>query len=307
MRENQKFLCTTGAVLLVAAIVVVCSLESSSRADCSHLKQLKKIYDSPTPDAPKIPCLKIGILLLHNDRGGKEFLEVSMRNKQQYAALHGYSVIDASDMIDPSRPVAWSKLTAIKHHLSTYDYVVWMDLDVLVMDMEMKLEWIMFGKQGAANWDILMSQDWNGPNTGVFIVKSSDWSRWFLQHLWEQEHLSNAPYIFEYEQRAFHYVLQTERWQAMRHPVYLGDSAEIWKHFEFVPQCSLNSYVFRTMTLRTFRAMLQGGYTNANFAPGDFIIHFAGMRGRMRQEMLLEHSKLAEENARLHPDATSYC
>ena len=39
-------------------------------------------------------------------------------------------------MIDPDRPVAWAKLTAAEYHLShTYDYIMYVDMDVVIMDM----------------------------------------------------------------------------------------------------------------------------------------------------------------------------
>ena len=32
--------------------------------------------------------------------------------------------------------------------------------------------------------DLFISEDWNGVNTGVFILRNSSWSRWFLQEAW---------------------------------------------------------------------------------------------------------------------------
>lgn len=37
-------------------------------------------------------------------------------------------------MIDTTRPVAWSKLSAAEHYLSDYDYVFYIDMDIVIMD-----------------------------------------------------------------------------------------------------------------------------------------------------------------------------
>ena len=64
-----------------------------------------------------------------------------------------------------------------------------------------------------------MATDWSGPNTGVWIAKNTQFTKNFLQLLWDQDQLvpprspEGASYPFEYEQRAFHYLLNTDVWQ----------------------------------------------------------------------------------------------
>ena len=39
-------------------------------------------------------------------------------------------------MINPDRPVAWAKLAAAEYHLShTFDYIMYIDMDVVIMNM----------------------------------------------------------------------------------------------------------------------------------------------------------------------------
>lgn len=47
---------------------------------------------------------------------------------------------------------------------------------------------------------------------------------------------------FEYEQRAFHYILDTKIWANRQLPSYPGNISEIREHFRYVPQCTMNSY-----------------------------------------------------------------
>jgi mannan polymerase II complex MNN10 subunit len=48
-------------------------------------------------------------------------------NKLSYAKRHGYRFIDASPLLDRSRPPSWSKILAVRHHLAHYDWVFWND------------------------------------------------------------------------------------------------------------------------------------------------------------------------------------
>lgn len=50
---------------------------------------------------------------------------MSVNNKKDYAALHGYEVIIAtSEDIDTRRPAAWSKLLVMQKHIHQYDYLM---------------------------------------------------------------------------------------------------------------------------------------------------------------------------------------
>lgn len=48
--------------------------------------------------------------------------------------------------------------------------------------------------------DLIVTQDWNGPNSGVILVRNSDYSRWLLQEWWDQEQLVEGKLLFLYEQ-----------------------------------------------------------------------------------------------------------
>eukprot|EP01034_Spumella_vulgaris_P018254 gene18254-23305_t len=78
------------------------------------------------------------------------------------------------------------------------------------------------------------------------FARNSDFSKTFLQLAWDQEQLvqkysaNGVPHPFEYEQRAFHYLMNTPLWQGRGLPQYQGDYLENRKHFTTLPQCSMN-------------------------------------------------------------------
>ena len=53
-------------------------------------------------------------------------------------------------------------------HITTYDYLLKTDVDTLVTNMETRLEEYAAASGGA---DMIISEDWNGVNTGVFLLK----------------------------------------------------------------------------------------------------------------------------------------
>ena len=246
--------------------------------------------------------LKIGILVLYGPsttgEWGEDVMSMVMKNRHDYAKRHGYEIINGNSEIDPTRPVAWSKLLAIKKFLPHYDYIFYIDTDAVFMNPSIRLEdLIAAGDSGYAEKpkDFIMTKDWNGPNTGCFFTRRSEWSADFLQLAWDQEHLvppvspspGHGKHPFEYEQRAFHYLLRTRVWKSRPAlPVYtpspprhihndktgdihsvrtegtpapslsdrVGSSADIWQHFSFsLPQCALNSYSIHPLDLSHFR------------------------------------------------------
>ncbi|CAN0522541.1 unnamed protein product, partial [Ectocarpus sp. 8 AP-2014] len=62
------------------------------------------------------------------------------------------------------------------------------------MNPAFKMEWLLDES------DLIVTQDWNGPNSGVILIKNSDFSRWLLQEWWDQKQFVNGPYPFHYEQ-----------------------------------------------------------------------------------------------------------
>ncbi|CBJ33325.1 Glycosyltransferase, family GT34 [Ectocarpus siliculosus] len=240
--------------------------------------------------------LRFGIILMCDEgMWPQQYSEKSIANKKAYAALHGYDVIVATSAdIDRSRPAAWSKLLVLSKHLGSYDYVIFVDIDAFVMNPAFKLEWLLdvARKQqqtgGIDGWgagkesDLIVTQDWNGPNSGVILIKNSDFSRWLLQEWWDQKQFVNGPYPFHYEQRAMHYLLQTDCWKEEGLPFY-ADYAVVRAHTAVLDQCAMNSYLVHPWQVLLGRTSVGSA---ARYESGDFMLHFAGKKGRVRLELV---------------------
>jgi len=117
--------------------------------------------------------------------------QLSIANKRLYALRHNYEllVLHGPEAVDASRPPAWSKFINLQAHLSSYDYICFMDVDTLVTNLAVRLEDLV---QTGSGGDLIVSEDWNGVNTGVFLLRNSRWSHWFLEEAWGAKVEGNA-------------------------------------------------------------------------------------------------------------------
>ena len=275
--------------------------------------------------------LRIGLIMLFSegdsissgDGWGAEQMHRVIRNRVHYCHRHGYVPIvlttdtgaDAStgsSTLDPSRPVAWSKFLAIQRHLPEYDYVAYIDMDAVIMEPSTPLE--AFIEATGPCSDVILTEDWNGPNTGVYLVKNSPWSRWFLSHAWElglplvsKTNPEGFKHPFQYEQRVVHYLLESSVWTKRTLSKYHAPDAAnaLRTHVSVLPQCAFNSYSLHPVG--AFFIDTHGvssdvaRYVDARPGEGvrgDFLVHFAGKKGKVKMHLLDHYLGLSELHLR---------
>ncbi len=115
-----------------------------------------------------------------------ELLEVSAPTFADYAQSHGYE-LDLRTEIGPSdRPVSWSRIPLIQSLLATFDLVLWIDADAVVVDASLDIA------------DRLGPHDLMGmvahvttesidpvPNCGVWILRADDRIGKLLDQVWD--------------------------------------------------------------------------------------------------------------------------
>lgn len=207
----------------------------------------------------------------HN--GEESLRQRSLKNKQAYAELHGYGFyLSHPEDIDRSRPAPWRKVLDIKKLLKSYEYVMYVDLDTVILNENIKLESIIYANEKTMNADFIMTKDPHGPNSGVFFARRSEWTMSFLDQWYGVTDFDTAPwytqYPFLYEQRGLHYLYSSDYWIHRGMPRY--DHYEtVRPHFTFVPQCTMNSYVW---------------IGNVNMA--HLIVHLAGYSDYIKREKM---------------------
>jgi hypothetical protein len=271
-------------------------LTPSSRISCPALQYNNGEAGVSNAQSP----LKIGLMMLFSgggNAGNKELMERVVRNRRVYCELHNCELLVANDFVDKSRPPAWSKLIAAKMYLKNYDYILYLDMDMVILNMSVSIvNFINYARShsGNKNIDIIMGQDWSGPNTGAWIVRHSNWSIQFFDNAWKLGEVMVQPkatdgksYPFQYEQRVFHYMLATDVWTKRKLPAY-PKSAEVNEHFFILPQCAVNSYSIHPLEYRANRF-------DSQYVPGDFLIHFPGKSPKNKEYLMNHYLIIAEK------------
>jgi|TARA_B100001113_G_scaffold327866_1_gene301708 hypothetical protein len=133
-----------------------------------------------------------------------------------------------------------------------------MDVDTIISNFDVRLEDIV-----DYEYDQILAADKNGLNCGVWMIRNTEWSLWFLDEMWSQSQLVGAaPWqmLFHFEQRAFHYLYQTNIWRQKVGGEQFEKANTVRARTKVVNSCVFNSQL-------------------AFYEDGDFLIHLAGLKG----------------------------
>jgi hypothetical protein len=123
---------------------------------------------------------------------------------RRFADAHGYAlrVVQRNDCV---RRGGWLKIEPIIATLSgAFDFVLWLDADTYVAKADTDI-------RNVAHPDIDLHLAWHTPrhddrphfNTGVMLIRASDWSRTFFARVWERGPLAHKWN----DQAAIHHLL----------------------------------------------------------------------------------------------------
>jgi hypothetical protein len=193
--------------------------------------------------------MKIGICTLTIGEKYKEKTKWTTVNKKSYCARHGYEFIEDESIWDKSKPIPWSKILLLLKYIDQYDYLVWIDADILIMNMDTKIETFIARYPG---YDQISGSDWKMQNTGVWIIKNTDFSKRFLTEVWDNV----------YDEK--------------------GDPKERYMNWE---QGSVINLMDRNVLnckerIRVTYPEEMNSYW-FNYFPGHFVLHFAGVRDEL--------------------------
>eukprot|EP00246_Nothoceros_aenigmaticus_P006253 TRINITY_DN19050_c0_g1_i1.p1 TRINITY_DN19050_c0_g1~~TRINITY_DN19050_c0_g1_i1.p1 ORF type:complete len:238 (+),score=24.03 TRINITY_DN19050_c0_g1_i1:3-716(+) len=209
---------------------------------------------------PDSLCFGIGNITILSITPGlpQAFLEQLRKNRLWYAYRHGYRYCEVSTVLDLFSPVPWTKISAVMLVLSFADVVVHMHPDALIRNDSITVESIISMPEfNVSSKDVIYSTSF-GPSrvmepsmkdaidTGVFIVRSSSWSKTFLEVLCK----FFRPYLF--------------------HTVSADDALEVYrsKHFqEFSDHVAIIPFWYLNSPC---------GDQYNSYRPGDFVARYLG-------------------------------
>lgn len=161
-------------------------------------------------------------------------IKYGMLSLENYSIKNKYDLFYDNDY-DKSRLIYWAKVKSLIKYIDTdkYDYVVWIDADTIIMNDNIKLEDIIT-KYMSENIHTLMCMD-NGLkyNTGVWFLKSSEYSKNILELIYNQEQFLTTRMP---EQDAFEFIYNNNMNELKNHSVILQNN----RQHEF--NCSMYDY-----------------------------------------------------------------
>lgn len=207
-----------------------------------HVVETKRISGFVIGRSTKIidKMCKIAVCTLTIGEKYKKVVYWGHHTKELYCMRHGYDLRTDEDIYDKSRPPAWSKIKLLLKCLEEdYEYVVWMDADTAIMNHNITLDDII--TQFSGNKDMMIAKDLYNFNTGVMFVKNTEWSKKFLNHVYNQTEYINDG---NWEQTA---IID----------LYKANALDSQLHIQSCKQTVFNSYWFV-------------------YEDGQFLLHFAG-------------------------------
>jgi hypothetical protein len=254
---------------------------------CSIISLLFYAYNQICPNSTPLtiyaPVNRSKILIVTIALGDHWYKPLVKANRENYCKKHGYDLLfleNSTTTIEYYLYEAWSKISEgllLLNESSAYEWLFFTDLDLFIMNLDQKLENII-DKTVQTNMaisieletDFIIAKDSNGFNTGSFLVRNCNYTRYIFQEIWQRRNEKNIPHIDGwYEQAVFMHL-------AKKFP-------EMNSHIARVKQKVLNAY--SNNHYRYFR--------------GDFILHFPGPS--MKKDIPRFAKKLVELQPELKP------
>lgn len=132
------------------------------------------------------------LVLMASTLGERPHVHFTVESNRHYSKCNGYNfVFHDLDIEQHLIPLGctphWSKITAILHHLPYYDYLFWIDDDAMFLDSSVRIESFIVSNPQA---DFILTRELNpssAVNTGVMLVKNSDFSHLALQKVLQSD------------------------------------------------------------------------------------------------------------------------
>jgi len=197
--------------------------------------------------------MNIGVYTQYNS-AFKPIADITVPVLSEYCSKHGYHLSAMSNQ-PVKRSIIWDRVLCLLENMEKHDWVVHMDTDVLVTDLEVKLEDLIHPK-----CHLMLSADQNGINDGILFVRNSPEARMILSTVWQ-----------DFGRTGVHCAQDALR--------DLIASSEVVRTMVYVaPQARFNSYLYTEYGM--------GEDTPGHWRKGDFILHLPGRSNERRVELL---------------------
>jgi hypothetical protein len=115
-------------------------------------------------------------------------LRIASRSFRRYAARHGYELELHTEIVDPTRPAPWSKVVLLRRLAESYDLVLWLDADLVIVDPSLDIACEL--EDGRFLYMVEhQTREGRMPNSGVMMLRGGAQTIVFLDEVYAQEDL----------------------------------------------------------------------------------------------------------------------
>jgi hypothetical protein len=122
------------------------------------------------------------------------YLDMTRSRLIEYGKKHSYDVRFFNEVLTTDRPPAWSKILIIQKMLETYEIVLWIDSDAVILDPSTDI----FDEFEVEKTELALVEHCYGgeahANTGVMLIKRTENILQFLDLVWDQVDLIDHPW-----------------------------------------------------------------------------------------------------------------
>uniref|UniRef100_A0A453JD54 Glycosyltransferase 6 n=1 Tax=Aegilops tauschii subsp. strangulata TaxID=200361 RepID=A0A453JD54_AEGTS len=120
--------------------------------------------------------------------GGDHMLLRFLKNKVDYARLHGIELLYNTALLQPRMVAYWAKIPVVRAAMLAHpeaEWVWWLDADAVITDMDFAPPLATRYKEYnlvVHGWDreVYEARSWVGLNAGVFLIRNCQWSLDFM-------------------------------------------------------------------------------------------------------------------------------
>lgn len=170
--------------------------------------------------------MNIAILECHDD-SYKEIARLCNPSKKKYCSLRGYEFIEYKFAVPKPYTTTWGRGFGVREHLGRYDWILYLDTDIIVTDMEFSLDSLAderFNLILGRMPDFVTGVE-NHLSTSAVMFRNNPWTFQFIDNWLRQTQFVDKPYHAQkglenlatlgrgglfFEQSALHYVYDTD-------------------------------------------------------------------------------------------------
>eukprot|EP00927_Polykrikos_kofoidii_P024045 TRINITY_DN21944_c0_g1_i1.p1 TRINITY_DN21944_c0_g1~~TRINITY_DN21944_c0_g1_i1.p1 ORF type:complete len:452 (+),score=52.94 TRINITY_DN21944_c0_g1_i1:84-1439(+) len=254
-----------------------------------HRSVLKKFVSAAAKKNPfeplhvRQPKWRIGLIsyCVYNDSNTKLRI-LSKSNKKAYSERHGHTLLHFEEPFVSQASPQMNKILALRRNFADFDWLFWVDCDLFFMNPNRTVDTVIRSALARnADASLIITEDGMMLNSGVFLLRCSDWSANFLAKTvdllsapflgsfqpfpWAEQspmvYLSLLPWIFDGITNLTNEALLSQDWDL---------PAGYDPRVVLLPQRAFNSYP--TSVVEKLSNVLH----HEGYEEGDFVVSFNG-------------------------------